>query len=545
MDEMCCDSQYKYLPVSAVAEILYCPRNFYYRIVEGAKEYNAHLLEGQLQEEKRNNRLAISREEYQQNKSVMVSSERLRLIGVLDAVEEGEDIYPVEYKKGELKESLNDDVQVCAQAMLLEEKLGREILRGYIYYSQSHARRVVVFDRSLRELVENTIKRAYEIIYSGQIPQPLADFRCYGCSLAGRCLPYEVNYLTGADDKTPARPLPSLNLGRVLYVDEPGAYVRKKGERVQVTRDKEVLVDIPLCNLEQLVLAGTVNISAQVIKLLLDRGTEVHFVSRAGKYYGSLQPALTKNSALRIAQHKAYQDMELRLKYAVLFVQGKLANMRTILLRYNRDLKEKQLEEAICRLKSLSKNLYKADSLNSLMGIEGAATREYFRVFNYMIKQHVPFNFQQRSRRPPGDPVNALLSFAYTLLTKDMIASVSIVGYDPYIGFLHRSDYGRPALALDFIEEFRPIVADSVVLTVLNKGMINTDDFEYKMGGCFLNDSGRKKFYRAYEERRHEMISHPLFGYRISYMRVFELQARFFAKVLRGELNEYKPFMVR
>ena len=533
------------LPVSAVSEILYCPRNFYYRVVEGAKEFNAHLLLGRLQEESRNERAAISREDYRQDRSVMVASERLGLIGVLDAVEEGEEIYPVEYKKGALKESLNDDVQVCAQAMLLEEKLGRDIPRGYVYYCQSRTRREVVFDQALRDLVENTVKRAYEILRSGEIPQPVADARCDGCSLASRCMPFEVKYLTGAEEKAPTRPLPSLNLGRVLYVDEPGAYVRKKGERVQVTRDKEVLADMPLCNLEQLVLAGTVNISSQAIKLFLDRGTEVHFVSRVGKYYGSLQPALTKNSVLRIAQHKAYQDMELRLKYARLFVQGKLSNMRTMLLRYNREMKEEQLDEAVLRIKALIKKISTVTSLNSLMGIEGAASREYFSVFKYLLKEHIPFEFQYRSRRPPGDPVNALLSLAYTLLTKDMVAAVSVVGYDPYIGFLHRSDYGRPALALDLIEEFRSIIADSVVLTVLNKGVLSVEDFEDRMGSCFLNDVGRKKFYRAYEERRHEMITHPLFGYRVPYLRIYELQARFLAKVLQGELAEYKPFMVR
>ena len=208
-------------------------------------------------------------------------------------------------------------------------------------------------------------------------------------------------------------------------------------------------------------------------------------------------------------------------------------------------MKEKQLDEAVLRIKALIKNIATVTSLNSLMGIEGAASREYFRVFNYLLKEHIPFDFQHRSRRPPGDPVNALLSFAYTLLTKDMVAAVSIVGYDPYIGFLHRSDYGRPALALDLIEEFRAIIADSVVLTVLNKGIISVDDFEDRMGGYFLNERGRKKFYRAYEERRHEMITHPLFGYRVPYLRIYELQARFLAKVLQGELAEYKPFMVR
>lgn len=545
MEEVSYGEQQQYLPISAVAEILYCPRNFYYRVIEGAEDDNVHVLEGRLQEERRDQRVHVIREKYSQVRSIMVSSERLRLIGVIDAVEEGEEIYPIEYKKGILKENANDDVQVCAQAMVLEEKLNRDINRAYIYYAQSHTRREVILDTSLRELVQSTVKRAFEIIDSEEIPLPVADSRCNGCALAQRCLPFEINHLKNSDNGGFVRPLPGINHGRVLYVDEPGAYVRKKGERIQVTKEKEVLMDMPLCNLEQVVLSGTVNLSTQVIKLLLERGTEVHFLSRGGRYYGCLQPSMTKNSPLRIQQHKAFQDDAQRLRYARQFVRGKLTNMRTLLLRYNRDQKDDSLSRAVLKMKAMLKNLDKVDNLNSLLGLEGVSSREYFNVFNNLIKEKVPFDFNKRNRRPPEDPVNALLGYGYSLLTKDLCSVVQVVGFDPYIGFLHRSDYGRPALALDLMEEFRPIIVDSVVLTVLNKGIICEDDFEYRMGGCFLNDGGRKKLYRVYEERRHELVTHPIFGYRIAYLRIFELQARFLAKVLQQDLEEYKPFLVR
>ncbi|MBO8138855.1 MAG: CRISPR-associated protein Cas4, partial [Desulfotomaculum sp.] len=337
------NDEQQYLPISAVAEILYCPRNFYYRVLEGAEEQNAHVLEGKLQEERRNERASVKREDYHQVRSIKISSDRLKLVGIMDAVEEGTDIYPVEYKKGDLAENINDDVQLCAQAMVLEEKLGRDIDRGYIYYVKSRARREVIFDQQLREMVLNTIDRGFEIIHSGEIPAPIADNRCDGCALNSRCLPFEVNYLTGSNEQREVRPVPSYNLGRVLYVDEQGAYLRKKGERVLVTKDDTEVMDIPLCNIEQVVLVGTVNISAPLIKLFLKRGTEVHFLTKGGRYNGSLQPPLGKNSVLRIVQHKAFQDEEYRLKLAKEFVRGKLANMRTLLRRHNQDKQHDEL----------------------------------------------------------------------------------------------------------------------------------------------------------------------------------------------------------
>ncbi|OAT80403.1 CRISPR-associated endonuclease Cas4/Cas1 [Desulfotomaculum copahuensis] len=533
-----------YLPVSAVAEILYCPRNFYYRMVEGADDSNAHLLEGRLQEDRRNERERLVRETSLQIRSVTVSSERLHLLGVIDALEERGELYPVEYKKGVRRDNLNDDVQLCAQAMALEEHLGRELPRGFIYYAGSHARREVHFTADLRALVENTVHRAMAILEAGEIPLPLGDNRCHGCALEPRCLPEETKYLRG-EGQRPSRPLPGLNPGRVLYVDQPGAYVRRKGQRLLVTMEKETMMDMPLCNIDQVVLVGGVNISTPVIKLLLENGTPVSFLSTGGSFRGVLEPALNRNSTLRLAQYGAYFDGRVRLMLARQFVRGKLTNMRVALMRHNRELHDPEISLAVRRMAGYIAAAGEATELSSLLGLEGIGSREYFRVFGRLIRRELPFVFEGRNRRPPRDPVNAMLGYCYSLLTRDMRSAAALVGFDPYLGFFHEAKYGRPALALDLMEEFRPIVADSVVLAAINRGTVTESDFEQRLGGCYLNDAGRAKIYRAYEEKRQQQITHPVFGYRLPYRRVFELQARFLAKVLQKELDGYIPFVVK
>ena len=539
-------SEQLYLPVSSVAEILYCPRNFYYRVVEAAEDSNYHVLEGRLQEERRDSRERVLRENTLQVRSVMLSSEDLKLNGVVDAVEEQSTgaLYPVEYKKGKLGHNLNDDVQLCSQAMLLEENLGITIERGFVYYAGSHTRREVYFSGDLRMLVESTVQRALDIIETRDIPPPLADNRCRGCALAERCLPEETLFLKGTG-KLPRRPVPGANLGRVLYVDEAGAYVRKKGNRLVVTREQETICDLPLCNVDQVVLVGGVNLSTPAARTLLEQGTEVALLSGGGKFQGSLVPGLTKNSALRLAQYSTYYNEEKRLELARQFVKGKLGNMRTMLMRYNREHNEQTIAESIRRIAIYMASAAGTQDYQKLLGLEGMASREYFRVLGKLIRADIPFDFNTRNRRPPKDPINAMLSFGYTMLVKDCLAAAYKAGFDPYVGFYHQPVYGRPALALDIMEEFRPVVADSVVLGLLNRGTMGEKDFEYNLGGCFLNQAGRKKFYRAYEDRRRQIITHPVFKYQLPYLRLFEMQARFLGKVIMGELDTYTPFTTR
>ncbi len=533
------------LPVSAVAEVLYCPRNFYYRIVEQAEDYNHHVLEGRKQEERREQRLNVNREGYKQSRKIFLDSDFYNIAGTLDVIEEKDGmIYPIEYKKGPLRNNVNDDVQVCCQALLLEEHLNKDISKGYVFYVESAKRRVVVLSQDLRELTIQTIQRAKEIIEKGEIPQPVNDQRCHGCSLIERCLPEETKYLKEGNQK-PRKPVPSVNLGRVLYVDTPGAYLRKKDGRILVTKDKETIRDIPLTAIDQIVLVGTVNISGPLLQELLRNSIPVHFATTYGNYLGWLNPTFNKNSLLRLAQARAVDNENLRLVLAKAFVRGKLSNMRTLLLRYNRNLRNEQISYVTTQLNKIIMKVESADSLEELLGYEGNGSREYFSILHLLLKKDNEFYFSGRNRRPPRDPINAMLSYGYSLLCKDVVNELMRVGLDPYLGFYHSNIYGRPALALDIMEEFRSIIVDSAVLTAINTGMVNQADFRQEFGKCEMSEKGRKALFQAYRNRINEEITHPIFGYKLNYRRNIELQVRFMAKVLTKELNEYKPFLVR
>ena len=213
--------------------------------------------------------------------------------------------------------------------------------------------------------------------------------------------------------------------------------------------------------------------------------------------------------------------------------------------RARRRKKDEKLSQAATRLSAAIKATDSAGSLDELLGIEGSGTQAYFEVFGSFLKDEMGFSFERRTRRPPTDPVNALLSFAYTLLVSDMVSAIQTVGLDPYVGFYHQLRYGRPCLALDLMEEFRPTVADSVVLSLVNNGVIKQDDFYQAAGGWFLKDAARKRFYAEYERRKNERITHPVFGYKLSFRQAMELQARILAKVIIGEIERYEPLTVR
>ena len=222
---------------------------------------------------------------------------------------------------------------------------------------------------------------------------------------------------------------------------------------------------------------------------------------------------------------------------------GKLRNSRTFLRRNARSDVKKVLDQ----LKSLAEAVGASESIESLLGMEGAGARLYFSKFSSMIREQSlgPFDFNGRNRRPPRDPVNCLLSYAYALLTKDLTAVAFAVGFDPYLGVLHRPRFGRPALALDLAEEFRPLVAESVVINVINNGEIGESDFLVRAGGDALTQDGRRSVLSAYERRLDTEVTHPTYGYRITYRRVFEVQARVLAAHLLGEIPSYTPFMTR
>jgi len=256
---------------------------------------------------------------------------------------------------------------------------------------------------------------------------------------------------------------------------------------------------------------------------------------------GSLQDE-KRNERERVRTQEKIQIREV----SKAFVMGKLSNMRTLLLRQNREIRDGEVEKACSAIKNFLDRVAEAREKDELLGLEGIGTREYFSVFGRLIKSKgYGFDFEKRTKRPPRDPVNALLSFGYSILVGDMVSAASTVGLDPYIGFFHSMKYGRPALALDLMEEFRPVIVDSLVLSMLNKGMLSEGDFKEKFGGVYLEEKGREAFFKAYAGRVQTEIVHPVFDYRMIYRRIFETQARFLAKVLTGEIDEYVPFLVR
>jgi len=252
-----------------------------------------------------------------------------------------------------------------------------------------------------------------------------------------------------------------------------------------------------------------------------------------------------KNVELRIAQFAATTDQNKSLALAREMISAKIDNCRTLLMRNHQDLPDKVTSE----LKRYSESARKTDEASSLLGIEGMAARTYFSAFNGMLKNNAgeswSFDFNGRNRRPPLDPVNALLSYAYALLVKDITVTLLAVGFDPYLGFYHTLRYGRPSLALDLMEEFRPIVADSVVLWIINNRVLADEDFIKRGRMVALKAEARKKFISAYERRLDALITHPVFGYRISYRRVLEVQARLLGRFLTGEIGEYPSFRTR
>jgi len=313
-----------------------------------------------------------------------------------------------------------------------------------------------------------------------------------------------------------------------------------------VWQKRDRLAEARIFETSQICLFGNVQVTTRVLAEAFTRGIPVLFFSSGGWFRGVAHGMSHKNAELRIAQFAAAASQEASLELAQAFVRTKIANCRTI-IRRNHPSPPKDL---LARLHRLAGKVGSTTSAEQLLGVEGLAGKLYYQAFPALLKQrHTEgewsFSFEGRNRRPPTDPVNALLSYAYSLLAKDITVTIAAVGLDPYVGFYHRPRYGRPALALDLMEEFRPIVADSVVLSVINNGMFTGSDFLQRGPAVALEPQARRRFIEAYEKRLDTLVTHPVFGYRISYRRVLEVQARLLARHLTKELPAYPPFRTR
>lgn len=331
-----------------------------------------------------------------------------------------------------------------------------------------------------------------------------------------------------------------------LYVQTQGAFLRLEGETLRVEHEGKLLLQVPLHHLGAIVLFGNVPITPQLLAKCADSGKQIVWLSSSGRFRGRLEGPLSGNVLLRRAQHQALNNSEMTAALARAFVYGKLRNAKAVLHRAVREYRETTaLREALRRHEEALRELPSVTALEEIRGLEGAAAAEYYKAFGDMIL--VPgFTFGGRFRRPPRDKVNAVLSLISTLLVMEAGAALESVGLDPQVGYLHSLRPGKPALALDLVEEFRPWWGDRLALALINRRQVVPEHFVERPGGAvMLTDEGRRVVITAFQKRKQEEVRHPLAQGPVPLALLPHLQARILARHLRGDLPAYSPFIVR
>lgn len=485
-------------------------------------------------------------------RSVWVTSPALKVTAKVDLVEVDSAgvVAPVDYKKGHPSPDGSpwaaDRVQSVLQGLILRDA-GYQVEAAEIWYDETRQRVRIPLDDEVVSETRQVVADLWDVAGRQEAPAPLIDSpKCPRCSLVGICLPDEITTLRERDveQRRPRRIVPSNSDPQPLYIQEQGAVVGVRGDRVEVHSQGNVLATVRLIDVSQLCLLGNVNLTPQVMRRFFAREIPVCWFSYGGWFTGMAHGHPGKNIDLRRAQYLMAADQALAV--ARKLVEGKIRNSRTLLRRNTRE----DVTAEVASLARLAADASEAASFPTLLGLEGAAARLYFSRFAETLAPNttVPvgrFEENGRGRRPPPDPVNALLSFTYALLVKDLTTTLTLVGLDPYLGVYHRPRFGRPALALDLAEEFRPLIAESVVLQVINNGEVTGSDFLTRAGGSQLQREGRRAVLRAYERRLSQEIKHPVFGYRVAYRRAIEVQCRIFAAHALGELAAYTPFTTR
>ena len=332
----------------------------------------------------------------------------------------------------------------------------------------------------------------------------------------------------------------------ILYLVEQDTLVRQTDERLEVFKHKKLLMTVPLCKLDAVVVYGQVILTTPTLRILNKRSIPISYLSKTGRTIATLLPELNPNAALRAKQYQASFDPKYTLDIAKEFVRGKLFNQHTILARFSRQQERTTaIQEALKSLKCCQQELSRVKEINQLRGYEGQGASSYFKVFGELLK-NTSWQFNKRTRRPPKDPVNALMSFGYALLYGDCRSAIHTVGLDPYQGYLHGKRYGRANLALDLMEEFRPLYVDALILKLLRNNYFTNKSFITHPGGAvMLTDGDRKKFIQAYEEKKLTKFKHPIFKTQIDYRQALVMQARLLAKYLIGEIDIYLPLKIR
>jgi len=543
------------VPVRMLNEHVYCPRLFALEWLNGEWADSADTVKGRhvhrrVDQESREGlpepnanepRPAVPR-------SLYLGDDELGLVARIDLVEwDGELAVPIDFKKGAPPDNPHrawdpERVQICAQGLLLRAH-GYRCDRGALWFDAVKRRVEVPLSDELIALTMRHLEQARTVAKTMELPPPLVDSpKCSGCSLVGICLPDEHNHICGRGGEV--RPLiPPRDDGVPLYVQSHGAKLGRDHQEIVVRQRGKEIGRARLEDTTRVVLLGNISVSTPLLWELARRDIPVAYHSFGGWFQGTFASTSGHNALTRMAQHRVANERPAALAIARRMVKGKILNCRVLLRRNGRGVPS----EVLLRMKELSVDAERAKDIPSLMGIEGGAARMYFQQLPRMIKSELreSFLFEGRNRRPPRDPVNAMLSFAYACLARELTTIIQGVGMDPYVGFLHSPRPGRPALALDLMEEFRPILADSAVINAINNGVVQPDDFIVRSTGVAIDAPARKRFLQVYERRLDELATHAVFGTRLSYRRILEVQARLLGKVLLGEIDAYPEYRVR
>ncbi|MGI6655532.1 MAG: CRISPR-associated endonuclease Cas4g/Cas1g [Desulfobulbus sp.] len=553
-------------PARNVAEYAYCPRLFYFMQVEGTFIPSSDTEQG-MAVHRRVDKPGVARDRPKEDeperpqvvRSLALTSESLGLTATLDLAEiSGRVAVPVEYRKGRPRRVVPassasgwatapaslvpeawppDRVQVGLQAILLESA-GYTVTEAVLYYAGEKLRLVLVVDAALKAEALATLEKAKQCAL-GPRPLPLVnDPRCPRCSLQPVCLPDEINLQRtppAPEAPAPRKIWPPRDDGIHIVAQTNGVRIGVRGTALHVTDKNGVQTkSVPLATLESLSLLGSVQISTQALHVLADRHIPVAFLSSAGRLVAMIDPLDSVSAEVRRAQIRKLDHRHTCLELARALVASKIMNQRTLLLRNHGALAKGVTAELAREARSASL----ADSVDAVRGHEGQAAAIYFRHFAGMCKTPlaVEFNANGRKRRPPPDPINACLSLAYSMLTHECVAALRLAGLEPSIGGLHVSRPGRPALALDLMEPFRPLIADSVALTCFNRGELTEGHFLRTTSGCAFTDAGRRSFFSTLSRRMETEITHPVFRYRLSYRRMLVLHARMIAAWFMEEI---------
>jgi len=587
------------MPVRRLNNFVYCPRLFYFQWVENIFQESADTVAGsrvhrnvdapsRLEEEKAK-ALGENLSEGGRLRSLRLESESLGIVGVMDLVEGGPDgAEIVDYKKGSARRTSEGEreargpetIQMGAYALLLQEH-GVKVSGAKIYYAAEKRFVPVEINEALLSQTRQAIADAKALAASGHCPPPLKnDPRCLGCSAYPICLPNEsfwwskrrkalpddgqiqfgfiaqsedavrdrileaLDFAGGSMDKEPTLqpPRPEGGDGEILVVQTPGAQIGQRGDELIVSVKGEDVRKLPGQQVRAIYCYGAIQITAQAVSTCLELGIDVSYFSPAGRFLGLLGGLPASGVDARRGQYRLFELPGVRLQLAREVIRAKVHNQRVMLMR-NGDVPDR-VTHLMANFRDATES---ARDLTSLLGIEGSAAALYFEQFESMLKQRDSwtFDWRGRNRRPPRDPVNALLSLGYSMLAKELTGVCHSVGLDPFLGFMHQPRYGRPALALDLMEEFRPLVADSVAISLINRGELGPEDFIKSANGTFLTDKGRKPFWEAWFRRLDTEVSHPEFSYKMAYRRMLEVQARQLWRFVRGEALTYHGFITR